>query len=147
MKRLVIASLMALSASIFVSDTASAYDGFGFPYSMFGFGGPVARFGGIAQTPPYFATNPPVYYGSRYARPYGISPYAAPPVVNAPAGYEGGPAARFYYPPTPPAAPLCNPYICGQKSDTSQSSTPKLAAVGEIRTNPFVDSTEHLAKK
>ena len=28
--------------------------------------------------PPYFALHPPVYYGHRYTRPYGDSPFAAP---------------------------------------------------------------------
>jgi hypothetical protein len=36
-------------------------------------------------TPPYFAIYPPVYYGKRYARPYGDSPFAAfPPLQSAP---------------------------------------------------------------
>lgn len=35
----------------------------------------------IAPTPPYFALHPPVYYEGIVKRPYGISPFAAPPGV------------------------------------------------------------------
>ena len=35
-----------------------------------------------AQTPPYFAQFPPVYYSGIVRRPYGISPFAAPPGVE-----------------------------------------------------------------
>ena len=142
MKRLVVACFVALAASVLVSDTASAQQGLGF-FSPYGFGVPYARFTGAVQTPPYFATNPPVYYGSRYARPYGISPFAAPPVVNAPAGYTGQPAAQFYRPPTQPT-PMCNPYISRASAPASPS---KKTTVGKVRTNPFVEPSERLAKK
>ena len=33
------------------------------------------------EQPPYFAKYPPVYYSGKVSRPYGISPYAAPPGV------------------------------------------------------------------
>lgn len=45
-----------------------------------------APFGGVIMSPPredlpYFAKFPPVYYSGIVARPYGISPYAAPPGI------------------------------------------------------------------
>ena len=42
---------------------------------------------GRLPLPPYFALHPPVYYGTRYARPYGVSPFAAPPQVQVPSDY------------------------------------------------------------
>lgn len=33
-------------------------------------------------TPPYFALHPPVYYGERYYRPYGDSPFASWPQLQ-----------------------------------------------------------------
>ena len=33
---------------------------------------------GIIPAPPYYAVHPPVYYGQRYFRTYGESPYARP---------------------------------------------------------------------
>jgi hypothetical protein len=41
--------------------------------------------------PPYFALHPPVYYGARYARPYGDSPFAAFPQLQPGPGYHAKP--------------------------------------------------------
>lgn len=38
-------------------------------------------------TPPYFSMHPPVYYGERYYRPYGDSPYASWPQLQANSNY------------------------------------------------------------
>ncbi len=38
-------------------------------------------------TPPYFAMHPPVYYGARYYRPYGDSPFASWPQLQANPAY------------------------------------------------------------
>ncbi|MCA9129137.1 MAG: hypothetical protein KDB22_18745 [Planctomycetales bacterium] len=38
-------------------------------------------------SPPYFALHPPVYYGQRYTRPYGVSPYAAWPQLQSNPSY------------------------------------------------------------
>tara|TARA_R110002049_G_scaffold72490_2_gene187066 strand:- start:60098 stop:60550 length:453 start_codon:yes stop_codon:yes gene_type:complete len=149
MKRLVVASFVALAAAIFVSDTASAQYGFGYPLPGYGVGLPYARIGGSTRTPPYFAVHPPVYYGARHARPYGISPFPAPSVVNAPDGYNGEPAARFYYPPKAPIAPLapmCNPYIIGKLDAAPKAKPPQDFVVGKVKSNPFVEPTDRLAK-
>ena len=49
------------------------------PFAPFAFG----NFGLIRppEEPPYFAKFPPVYYSHIVPRPYGISPYAAPPGI------------------------------------------------------------------
>jgi len=46
--------------------------------------------------PPYFAIYPPVYYGKRYARPYGDSPFAAFPQLHASADYQPAPYGATY---------------------------------------------------
>ena len=46
------------------------------PFSVGNFG-----FDRPAEEPPYFAKFPPVYYSNIVRRPYGISPYAAPPGI------------------------------------------------------------------
>jgi len=52
-----------------------------------GFVGPGYGFGGAfdlidrVPAPPYFAQFPPVYYNGIVSRPYGVSPYAAPPGI------------------------------------------------------------------
>ncbi len=38
-------------------------------------------------TPPYFSMHPPVYYGERYYRPYGDSPFASWPQLQANPAY------------------------------------------------------------
>ena len=71
--------------------------GFGFGQGQGGFNrssgnrrggfGPVLNFGGRIgfseriQEPPFFAKYPPVYYSHIVPRPYGISPFAAPPGI------------------------------------------------------------------
>ena len=57
-------------------------------------------------TPPYFAIYPPVYYGKRFERPYGDSPYASFPQLQS---------APNYYP-VPKEAPIqthtvMNPHV------------------------------------
>lgn len=41
----------------------------------------------FTPAPPYFALHPPVYYGQRYTRPYGVSPFASRPMLQAAPGY------------------------------------------------------------
>lgn len=63
---------------------------YGFP---FGFAvGAQASFRNRLPTPPYFSIYPPVYYGKRYARPYGESPYASFPLLGQVPGYSPVPA-------------------------------------------------------
>lgn len=66
-----------------LSSVAKADGGLAAAY-LYGYGG----FGNIGvrsfgPTPPYFAMHPPVYYGQRYTRPYGVSPYAAWPQLQS----------------------------------------------------------------
>jgi hypothetical protein len=39
-------------------------------------------------TPPYFSIYPPVYYGKRFERPYGDSPFAAFPQLQSASNYH-----------------------------------------------------------
>lgn len=77
---------------------AKAYDGLGglglaylFGYGSGGCGGYAV--GAYNHSVPYFSLHPPVYYGQRYARPYGASPYAAWPQLQSNAGYAPAPQA------------------------------------------------------
>ena len=82
-----------------MASAASAQDnGLGYAY-LFGYGANNAS--GIrayVPPPPYFALHPPVYYGQRYTRPYGESPFAAWPQLRSPAGYYPRPAAPHAQP-------------------------------------------------
>ncbi len=111
--------------------SVKADNGLGLAY-LFGYGGfGGARMQSYTPAPPYFALHPPVYYGERYSRPYGASPFAAWPQLQANSAYAPQPhvsraqvtANPYYsYPTTAtishaevvqaPAAPLVidNPY-------------------------------------
>ena len=62
---------------------------------------------------PYFSLHPPVYYGKRYARPYGASPFAAWPQLQANANYRPVPATSWYTPHASGCCPLIidNPHV------------------------------------
>lgn len=85
--------------------TARAQDpyGLGFGY-LFGYGAVnTPRITSFIPAPPYFALHPPVYYGQRYMRPYGDSPFASWPQLQPSPAYS-------VYPAAPHAQVLVNPY-------------------------------------
>ncbi len=105
---------------------------------LFGYGG----FGGThmqsyTPAPPYFALHPPVYYGERYTRPYGVSPFAAWPQLQPNAAYAPQPHVNR-------AQVMANPYCCGQATVTSQAPavTVKVATPAEplVIDNPYFQS-------
>ncbi len=59
--------------------------------------------------PPYFSVFPPVYYGQRYERPYGESPYASWPLLQPNEDYRPTRAANRV--PPPPPSVIENPYV------------------------------------
>jgi len=86
MKYYLSAALCALTL-VAASGQASADCG-GFGYGFGPFGG-YYNYGiqPYVPAPPYFALHPPVYYGQRYTRPYGDSPFAAPSQLQPAASY------------------------------------------------------------
>jgi hypothetical protein len=98
----------------------------------------------LAPTPPYFSLFPPVYYGERYARPYGVSPFAAlPQDVTMPA-YQ----ARMLG----PSRSYSNPHCCGEAEATAQpvqlqGQPSEIAQVSAVRINPFVQTPDLLADR
>ncbi|MCO8123669.1 hypothetical protein NHH03_18125 [Stieleria sp. TO1_6] len=134
MKRIALA-VAALAAIAFGgAPQASADYPSAYPFVPFGFYQPYgASYGTSLSKPPYFALNPPVYYGARFARPYGMSPFASPPMAGSPDGYKGRLRSDFYRPPTPET--ICNPCI-----SQSVSSAPMKS--GLVRSNPFVAESQ-----
>lgn len=143
MKRFLVASIVTCVAAVLSSNTASAQNPGDYGFLPFGFYQPYgARYGTSIRTPPYFATNPPVYYGARHARPYGLSPFASPPLVTASPDYKSRLRTQFLQPQVPTPQPLCNPCV------SQSSSVNKLEpALGVVRNNPFVESTDLIAQK
>lgn len=130
MKRLAAAIVMALIVSVCATDTdAQAQQSFFGGFQPFGFYQPYgARFGATLRQPPYFALNPPVYYGSRFARPYGVSPFASPPVVTASPSYQGRLRTGFQQ------TPIANPYVSNSRTVTP---TANLVQKGDVKFNPY----------
>ena len=121
----------------------NVYGGFGGYGSYFG---PTFQFRNRLPTPPYFSIYSPVYYGQRFERPYGISPFAALPMVQPSAAYQAHPKAT--------ATTVANPHCvnCGDflsnEALPSQSEISQ-AAKGESHwvENPYVTSDSAIATK
>ena len=77
-------AIMCAIALVSSASQASADCG-GFGYNGYGYYNYGIR--PYVPAPPYFALHPPVYYGARYTRPYGDSPFAAPSQLQPVAGY------------------------------------------------------------
>ncbi|MEM7473822.1 MAG: hypothetical protein AAF483_02455 [Planctomycetota bacterium] len=85
LQKIILAALLLLA----VSAPAKAHDGLGglgLAY-LFGYNASSAGSTSYNHNVPYFALHPPVYYGQRYARPFGVSPYASWPQLSANPGY------------------------------------------------------------
>ncbi|TWU39665.1 hypothetical protein [Novipirellula artificiosorum] len=135
MNKLSIAIVVAIAAALSSANCASAqYPGFlggygcGSGYNFYG------GFGGGYRTPPYFAMHPPVYYGARYARPYGMSPFPASPMVTAPESYRGRLESEFIQPGVPRVNHSSNPCV-----SCSTAFSVEEPAQGPVRSNPFVE--------
>lgn len=155
MKPIFFSLCLAALGGFFTASSASAQDFGGqgnLGFLPWGFYQPYgAQYGTSLRTPPYFATNPPVYYGTRYARPYGLSPFASPPMLSAPASYTGREATQFVRP------PMGNPYVTescvdcfgdASNNDSSlASNAPVARTVGEVQFNPFAVDSSRVAKR
>lgn len=74
-----------------LANSVKADHGLGLAY-LYGYGA-MTQIGPRAYVPPppYFSLHPPVYYGRRYTRPYGVSPFASWPQLNATPSYAPQP--------------------------------------------------------
>ncbi len=94
--KLVVPCLLLVALSVPSAKAQDGLGGLGFGY-LYGYG--VGGFNGYAvgqynRNLPYFSLHPPVYYGKRYTRPYGVSPFATWPQVQSNAAYAPIAAAR-----------------------------------------------------
>ena len=148
------------------ADSASAQDGFGgygrYGYSRFGYNRGYVHANHAA--PPYFALNPPVYYGKVRPRDYGWSPFP-----YGPSGHAGYSARR----PAVAASTerwamtrgneerIRNPYIDAEPAVDTESASPSDAKVEEAKVeeakveeattgiirNPYVDQPSRVATR
>lgn len=154
--------LAVLLGGMSMQSEASAQGGIGFGFQPFGFYQPYgAQYRSSIPNPPYFATNPPVYYGTRHFRPYGVSPFASPPVVSAGNDYRSQVAPMNQ---RRVGGMISNPYICKSDSPSAsvsqnaiakpdQKAEVELASIavdfqpGKIQSNPFVLGDVRVARK
>ncbi len=89
---------------------------------------------------PYFADNPPVYYSLPVSRPYGLSPYAWPPMYRGRAIQNG---ARCHSCQAARPLPLVvqNPYV-SQAPAISASPVRKAGGPLRIRNPYFAQDSE-----
>ncbi len=114
------------------------------PYGQLGFGGVgygyqnYYGYRGNIPTPPYFAIHPPVFYGERVERSYGISPFAALPPMHSELAKPRNNGSK---------AMVMNPYC----TETIEEITPVENQVSQIAKpkvifNPFVAGAGSIAK-
>lgn len=127
------AALFLLLGSIAIPASAVGYPNLGYfgSYQPYGIQNRTS-----VATPPYFALHPPVYYGNRHTRPYGISPFASLPQVAAPSTYQGRLAPDFVNPPQ--QNPYCNSCTTGASTHPASKTTRKN---GLVRTNPYAEKS------
>lgn len=96
---------------------------------------------GIVPAPPYFALHPPVYYGERYFRSYGESPFARPDYSSRPRRIEAQVIINPFAIPAmmpskaePPKAPAVEP-----------QSVEKVTSAPQMIVNPFYQPEEKVA--
>ncbi len=144
--------LLAAAVALFVSTSpqAKAFDpALGYGYG-FGYGSGLGQnllIRSRLPTPPYFAIYPPVYYGERYQRPYGDSPFAALPQLQSNASYQ--PQLR-----ATTTTILSNPYCtnCNSTVVPAQAQSPlasQTEPVGQSRwiENPYVSPESNIATR
>lgn len=103
-------------------------NGFGFPFLIGG--GLLER----SEDLPYFAKFPPVYYSGKVTRPYGISPFAAPPGI-APVEMNAAPVAP---------QKVINPYFKDEMEVDVEQKVEKITVGTELKDksttilNPYI---------
>lgn len=122
-----------------IGTLAQAQDSLGYGY-LFGYGAantPTIR--SFVPAPPYFSLHPPVYYGQRFTRPYGDSPFASWPQLQPAKGYHPHPAANHGH-------TVVNPYVPTKKAP-AQSASPVVKSVEPVAPliveNPYYRSNDN----
>lgn len=135
---LVVFSLLAAASSAQAGDPMY---GFQLGYTL----GNGYSFRNRLPTPPYFSVYPPVYYGRRFERPYGDSPYAAFPQLQAAPNYYPVPVETAHRSHT-----VVNPHAGSHgpvQMRAAENAAGEPVAVGQPRVivNPYAQ--EQLATK
>ena len=100
---------------------------------------------GIVPAPPYFALHPPVYYGERYFRSYGESPFARPDFSSRPKRIEAQVIINPFV--MPAMVPSMVPSQAEpQKAQTVEpQSVEKVTSAPQMIVNPFYQPEEKIS--
>lgn len=134
-----ILSFTAVVALVCVCQSAHAQDpyAFQFGYTL----GNQNSFRNRLPTPPYFSVFPPVYYGKRFERPYGDSPYASFPQLRGASDYRPVPKdtpfrTRTVLNPHVDQLPGLKVQVANASVEPFAISTPRIGRTVEI-INPY----------
>lgn len=143
--RALLAVFAVLSVSAAFPSAASACDDWQNPLwgaRAFGYSGTMYGLG-FVPVPPYFALHPPVYYGERFFRSYGESPFARPPFSSRPQRIQAqlvvNPFARDVL---LPPSPVSNP-----AATESAAPIEEVTAKVEMIINPFYRANDEVVQK
>lgn len=128
MKSVVFAILVALGAcEVSQAQVMDPVYGFPFGYTL----GAQWSLRNRLPAPPYFSIYPPVYYGKRYVRPYGESPYASFPLLGQIPNYSPVPAESHVGIPRT----VSNPHApcCSEAETSTMEEEPRVNIVAEHR--------------
>jgi len=131
LKKIGLGLVVAVTGLMGMQESVQAQDPFAF---QFGYAlGFQNSFRNRLPTPPYFAIHPPVYYGQRYARPYGESPYASWPLLRSSPSYHAVPAEGHFVRPHV----MDNPHAHGHHGDTPRVKVSEEAGHAPIAHAPI----------
>ena len=141
--RVLLAGLVVLSVLALMPRPASAYDGYlNALGNLRGFGVSGSLYGlGYLPVPPYFAVHPPVYYGQRYFRTYGESPYARPARAARPLNVS----VQLVTNPFVEQLPSVMPELPAGDLETAKKQT--VAVRPKMIINPYYKADDEVAQK
>ena len=134
-RNLISLTVVMAAMAIFTSTSEAQFsDGYRFGTGV-GFSGGGGFFGARLiprEQPPFFAKFPPVYYNGIVRRPYGISPFAAPPGI-APVELS-----------IPPQITIQNPYFEQNVAPVSNSEALPVIEITDDKVtwypNPYIET-------
>jgi hypothetical protein len=144
--RVLLASLFVLLLFAAIPCQTKAYDGFcgGYNWDIRGFGSSGNLYGlGYIPTPPYFAIHPPVYYGQRYFRTYGESPFARPARAARPLNVSVQLIKNPFVESLPSVLPEAPPVI----EQETQKDQVAVKPVAQLIVNPYYRAEDEVVQK
>lgn len=149
--RILVASLLTVALTVSSAQAQNGLGNLGLSY-LYGYGGFNTGYSQTTynQSMPYFSLHPPVYYGKRYTRPYGVSPFAAWPQLQAAQSYKPEPHVNRIMPKPmiiENPCPSCSLNVENQAPSTGRIATREIPVKPVVIDNPyFEEQVQYTAK-